>query len=145
MKRAFVDANVILRFLTGQPPEQAEQARRLFEAVEQGRTTLWVKTIVVAEVVWVLESFYGFPKSQIARILQGFLLHEGLRLPDKEGVLQALALYAQYNVDFADALLSVRMQRVGTPALISFDRDFDRLPGVQRFTPDAWQATLASS
>ncbi len=145
MKRAFMDANVILRFLTGQPPEQAEQARRLFEAVEQGQTILWVETIMVAEVEWVLESFYGFPKSQMAQIRQGFLLHKGLRLPDKEGVLQALALYAQYNVDFADALLSVCMQRVGTPALISFDRAFDRLPGVQHYTPDAWRETLASS
>ena len=53
MSRAYVHTNVILRFLTGDPPDLAAQARALFDAVERGEVTLVAGEIVIAEVVWV--------------------------------------------------------------------------------------------
>lgn len=132
---AAVDANVLLRFLVGDPPEMAEQARRLFEAVDRGEIQLVLEEIVVAEVVWVLESFYGHPRGQIAEVLRSLLGHEGVLVDDRAGLLQALTTYADQGIDFADALLATNMQRRGLRELFSFDRDFDRLPAVDRRTP----------
>ena len=56
-------------------------------------------------------------------------------MADEAGVLLALTLYADLNVDFADALLSVRMFKEGVPDLITYDKHFDRLPGVRRVSP----------
>ncbi len=135
MRRAYVDSNVILRFLTGDPPEMAAQAHALFEAVEQGEVTLVLDEIVVAETVWVLQSFYGHPHHDIARVLQELLSHKGLEADDTLGLLAALHLFAEKNVDFADALVAVHMERRGMREIFSFDRHFDRLPGIIRQSP----------
>lgn len=135
MSRAYVDANVILRFLTGDPPDLAEQARGLFDAMERGEITLVIDEIVVAETVWVLQSFYGHPPKDIARVLQEFLIHPGLEAKDKPGLLAALSLFADKNVDFADALVAIHMGQNGVQEIFSFDRHFDRLPGVIRRPP----------
>jgi predicted nucleic-acid-binding protein len=135
MKQAYVDTNVILRFLTGDPADLATQARALFDAVEGGEITLVVDEIVIAETVWVLQSFYGYPPAQVSRVVQQLLTHDGLHMANKPALLAALSLYADKNVDLADALLAVRMQQHGVHDIFSFDRHFDHLPGVVRHTP----------
>jgi predicted nucleic acid-binding protein len=137
MKRIYIDANVILRFLTGDPPEMAAAARALFEAVEQGEISLVIDEIVVAETVWVLKSFYGHLNQEIARTLSELLSHDGLEASDKPGLLTALTLFTEKNVDFADALVAVHMQRQGIQEIFSFDLHFDRIPGFTRRSPGA--------
>ena len=135
MSRAYVDTNVVLRFLTGDPPNLAEQARALFDLVERGEITLVIDEMVIAETVWVLQSFYDYPPKDIARVLQEFLIHPGLEAEDKPGLLAALSLFADKNLDFADALVVVHMRQKGVKEIFSFDRHFDRLPGVIRRPP----------
>ncbi len=135
MRRAFVDANVILRFLTGDPAPMAAQARDLFAAVEQGDLVLVVDEVTIAEVVWVLQSFYGYPAPTVGTVVQELLARAGLEAQDKVGLLTALSLYREKNVGFADALVAVHMERQGVSDVYTFDRHFDRLPGIVRCTP----------
>ena len=135
MRQAYVDTNVILRFLTGDPPDLAAQARALFDAVEQGEVTLIVDEIVVAETVWVLQSFYGYPGDRIARVVQELLSHDGLQADDKPGLLTALTLFADKNIDFADALVATHMGQRGVQDVFSFDHHFNDLAGVIRRSP----------
>jgi predicted nucleic-acid-binding protein len=133
--RAYLDANVILRFLTGEPADMAAQARALFEAVERGEVSLLVDEIVIAEAVWMLHSFYHHPAAEIGRIMQELLSREGFQAEDKPGLLTALSLFAEKNVDFADALVAVHMTRDGVGEIFSFDQHFDRLPNITRRSP----------
>ncbi len=132
MTLAYVDANVILRFLTGDPPEMAAKARALFEVVERGELALRIDGIVVAEAVWVLQSFYRHPAAEIGRALQELLSRDGFQSADKPSLLAALSLFAEKNVDFADALVAAHMGRDDVAEIYSFDHHFDRLPGVRR-------------
>lgn len=134
---AFADANVILRFLVGDPPRLAKRARSLFEAVERGDVRLFIDELVLAEVAWVLRSFYHFDAARIAAVLQTLVAHEGLEVIDRASLLEALTYFADRNVDFVDALLAVRLDRRGVSEIYSFDADFDRLPGVTRLVPGA--------
>ena len=135
MSDGWIDANVILRHLTQDPPEQARRAGALFAAAQQGQLTLRVDTITVAECVWVLGSVYGHRPEQIAHALSDFVLAHGIAADDRDLLLGALDLYASYGVDFADALLAARAARTESAAVYSFDLDFDRLPGVRRIDP----------
>jgi predicted nucleic acid-binding protein len=135
MVRACIDANVIVRLITDEPPLLAEKAEQLFAAVDRGEITLFVAEGTVAEVAWVLKSFYGFPSVEISTILYDFLSHDGLECEDKPGLLMALSLYKEKNVDFIDALLAVRMARQEISKIYSFDTHFDRLPGITRSMP----------
>lgn len=133
MTVAYVDANVLLRFIVGDPPEMAEKAAVLMQAVERGEMTLCVDDIIVAEVVWVLRSFYRHKAQEIATTLLELLSQDGVEVDD--AVLPALALYGNKGVDFVDALLATRMQQRGIGRVFSFDRHFDQISGIERLEP----------
>lgn len=135
MRSIAIDANVIVRFLTGDPPDMAQQALDLFTTAERGGLTLVLDDIVLAEVVWVLTSFYKHAVADVARTLQEFLAHEIVYAEDKALLFEALTLFAEHNVDFADALLAARMRHRGIVEIASFDNHFDRLPGIRRLDP----------
>ncbi len=130
-----MDANLIIRYLTDQPPDQAERAARLFDAVAEGTCVLTLEDVILAEVVWTLGSYYRMSKQDIAAALLEMLAPDGIRNADKEALQLALVLFAQKNLDFADALLAARAIQAGQHELYSFDRDFDRVPGVTRRVP----------
>jgi predicted nucleic acid-binding protein len=68
-------------------------------------------------------------------MLQPLLMLEGLILPDRFIYLRALDLYAQYPVDYEDALSIAHMERRGIREIVSYDRDFDRITEVTRVEP----------
>lgn len=140
MKRAFIDANIIVRYLTDDPWEIAKEVEALFEAAERGEVILMLDEITVAEVVWVLSSFYKASKMVIKESLQSFVANEGVEVTGEKDILLALTLFADLNVDFADALLSVHMVRAGVSDLFTYDKHFDRLPGVNRVSPRGFLA-----
>ena len=135
MERACIDTNVLLRFLTGDPPSLAQQAQTLFAAVDAGHLDLVLEEIVVAEAVWVLESFYGQRPAAISATLLEVLAHPGIVCRDKARLARALVLYADRGVDFADALLAVSVQDSENKVVYSFDRHFDSVEGVIRRIP----------
>jgi len=135
MKRAFVDANLILRYLTKDPPDMAEASLKTFSAAQQGEISLILIPVTVAEVVWVLESFYGYPKDRIAVTITEFLHSDGLEVMDLDILIQALSVYDEKNIDFADALLSASALNRGPNFIYSFDRHFDRIPEISRLEP----------
>ena len=103
-----------------------KRAARLAERAERGEIRLKVLPIVVAEVVWVLSSFYKYSRVQVAEVLLELLIADGVDLQEAEQVLSALKQMAKLNVDFADAYLAEVGRREGE-AVVSFDRDFRRL------------------
>lgn len=127
MTRLWVDANVLLRFLTGEPKELAGKAASLMARAENGEVTLVVSPLVVAEVVWVLKSFYRHSLEDIAGVLVPLMSADGVEVEDRETLTQAIELARDKNVDFVDAALALQAARRGEP-VCSFDGDFKRLP-----------------
>ena len=135
MRRAFADANLILRYLTRDPPDMADASLKTFSAAQHGEICLILIPVTVAEVVWVLESFYGYPKDRISVTMTEFLHSDGLEVMDVDIVIQALSLYDEKNIDFADALLAASALSRGPNFICSFDRHFDRIPEITRLEP----------
>lgn len=135
MKRAFADANLILRYFTKEPPDMAEASLKTFSAAQDGQICLIITPIIVAEVVQVLESFYGYSKEKIAVTIIQFLYSDGLEVMELDILIQALSLYHEKNIDFADAILAVSALNRGPNLIYSFDRHFDRIPGITRCDP----------
>jgi predicted nucleic acid-binding protein len=129
----WVDANVILRFLTGDPPDMAAKAMELMGRVEKGVVGLRVSSLVVAEVVWVLSSFYGHTKRQIYETLYSFLGADGIFVEDHDLLIQSLHDMGEKNVDFVDAYLAA-LANSQKESVCTFDNDFNKL-NVKRVTP----------
>ena len=135
MKKIYIDANVILRYITGDPPAMAKAARKVFLEAQKGKVILKIIPLVIAEVVWVLESYYDYPPGRIAENLINLLLCDGLEADQSSLLTEALLLYQKKNLDFADAILAVTALQKGPPVIYSFDRHFDRIEGVERVDP----------
>jgi uncharacterized protein len=55
-ERLFADTNVFLRYLTNDVPEQADAVEHLLVRVMQGEIILNPNSLVIAEIVWTLDS-----------------------------------------------------------------------------------------
>lgn len=117
---------MLLRFLTDSPPDLAGRAAGLLEEAQRGEVTLRVHPVVVAETVWVLQSFYGYSRDDISGVLIPLLEQPALRVEGARTVVRALEVMAASNVDFVDALLAGTARSRGE-GVASFDRDFRKL------------------
>ena len=119
-----LDANVLLRFITKTPLAMAERARNLLQKGENGEVILIVHTVIVAEVFYVLRSVYKYDAERVAKELELVLESDAVQV-NKEAI-QALKIAAQYNLDYADALL-IGLARASGNTVVSFDKDFKKV------------------
>jgi predicted nucleic acid-binding protein len=130
---AFLDTNVLVRHVTGDPPDLAERATSFLATAEE----LLLPDLILAELTYVLESFYETPRSQVAEILRSVLAFPAIQVVDAELLHRAVEVYDLDRLDFADAYLVASAERTGVAAIVSFDRTIDRIGTVERIEPAA--------
>jgi predicted nucleic acid-binding protein len=128
---AFVDTNVLVRHLTGDPPEQAARATAFLAAADE----LLLADLVVAELVYVLESFYEQPRERVAELARAVIGFPAVRVVDEPVLLRALEVYELDRLDFAEAYLAACAEATGVGRVASFARSLDRLSSVERVEP----------
>lgn len=124
---AFVDTNVLLRFLLGDDPTQSPKAAALFKRASEGKEVLAIEDGVLAETIWVLEKYVKVPRLEIARRLALLLGIAGVQgAGGRRVLLEALATYGRTVCDFVDCLLAARSksrkQKVYTFDVTGFSR-----------------------
>jgi predicted nucleic acid-binding protein len=124
-----LDTNVVIRHLTGDPPAMARRATKFLASA----TDLVLADLILAECVYVLESFYEVPRPRVAELMRAALAMPAISA-DVELLLRALELYEIERLDFAEAYLAARAELTGD-AVASFDKAIDRVPSVDRIVP----------
>lgn len=125
-----LDANVLVRFLTQDEPEQAARAGRVMarlSAEDQG----FVSREALVELVWVLERSYGCTRAEVATALEGLLSAAELEIETGDDVAAALHRYRDEGFGFADLLIAAAARRAGARTLLTFDRKAARMEGVE--------------
>ncbi|MBW8350314.1 PIN domain-containing protein, partial [Bacillus sp. IITD106] len=125
MNKFLVDTNVLVRFIVEDDQSKYNSFINIVDKVDNGEISLIIPTIVIAECCWLLRSFYKFEKQLIKEHLVNVLEVDNID-PEEEVAIEALTLFAEKNVDFADALLSVK-SRKNTPVLTWDKKDFNKL------------------
>lgn len=128
---AFVDTNVLVRHLTGDPPDLAARATRYLGTVDE----LLLPDLILAEVAYVLESFYDAPRTRVATTLRAILAFPAIRVVDADLLQRAVEVYDIDRLDFADAYLVASAERTGVGVIASFDRTIDRVATIRREEP----------
>jgi predicted nucleic acid-binding protein len=133
----FIDANVFIRHLADDHPVHSPASKQLIADIENGRLAVWTTDLVVAEVVWVLtsRSLYGMTRDQVQDTMLPIIELGSLHLEGKRLYRRAFEIYVSKNVDFIDAVHAARIEHLDPPHLLSFDRDYDRIPSVFRIEP----------
>ena len=132
----FIDSNIFLRVIVEEDKKSFSECRDLLQKIEDRKFRGFSSNIVMAEIVWVLSSFYKLKKEKILVGLSGIRNLKGLNLVDKFRFDLALRLYSRFQAKFIDSLIaSIPEISSKTWQVVSYDRDFDKL-GVSRVEPD---------
>lgn len=135
MKTYLLDTNVALRFLLADDRNQSPKAKAIFDLADAGKIRLRLSHVAVAELVWILTSFFDFERARIGATLRGLLLHNGIEAEGLDLLLISLESFSRINADFPDCYAAAVATTSATPVM-SYDRDFRKFAGVTCLTPD---------
>ena len=122
-----LDTNVLVRSLVNDDPRQGARATAVIERAVARDSSVLINTVVLSELIWVLESAYGFARDAIAAVVEQLLTVAELEVEQKDTVWLALADYRTSKADFADCFIGRQNRRLGCDTTVTFDRDLRRL------------------
>jgi uncharacterized protein len=136
IERAFIDTNLFLRYLTNDIPEKADSVEALLQRATAGELVLVTTSLVIAEIVWTLTSFYGLSREPIRDRVLAILNTPGLEIAESDLLIEAATNYAAKNVDFIDAYNVAWMLQQQLSTAYTFDRKhFSRFENIKVKTP----------
>lgn len=135
MALPFLDTNIFLRHLRADHAEHSPKATAYLGRIERGESKVKIAESIIFESVYSLQRSYKQPKAAIRDALLPLIELPGIVLPGKKLWRDVFDLYVRLNLPFVDAYHAVIMKRQKLTKIVSFDRDYDRIPGITRIEP----------
>ncbi|MGQ4614780.1 PIN domain-containing protein [Nocardia sp. R7R-8] len=124
-----LDANVLIRYLTQDDPEQSARANQVIDGLSESKPG-YVTMIVLAEIHWVLRRGYQQDPEAVTDVLLGLLDSSEIVVERADTVRQALRRAAD-GADFADALIQQLGQEAGCELTVTFDHNAGERAGMR--------------
>ncbi len=96
----YIDANVVLRYLLNDNKKYSVISKDIIENNE-----IFIKTEVLAEIVYVLNKTYNVPKDLLKNVLIDLLNNSNINVEAKDIIIESLNIFNEKNIDFIDSLL----------------------------------------
>lgn len=139
MTRCFIDSNIWLRFIlkdNDQYPSCYEFISRAANAVFHPHTS----SLVLLEIDYLLTRTFKVSKSQSCLRLDAIASIPGITIINQTDYQKALQLYRQTKVKFADCLIASQIPQ--NTILVTYDRDFQKIPGITTLNPSQFLQQL---
>ncbi|MFH1769338.1 MAG: PIN domain-containing protein [Parcubacteria group bacterium] len=134
-KAYFIDTNIFLRALINDNARKYTEVVAFLEAVKKGRYKACSSSVVLAEIIWTLLSYYKLSKTDVVKSIEGIVNLNGLTFIENQSSAGALDLYKTHNVKYIDCLIYSGLQKTEKDwVVVSYDTDFDKL-GAERMEP----------
>ncbi len=119
-----LDTNIIVRYLTQDDLNQAEQANKVIaQSIHHGEI-LWINQITLCETIWVLERAYKIAKNEIIAILHMLLQTQELKFEEHDVIWRAVQDYKTcQTVGFVDCLIGRRNESNECKFTYTFDKN----------------------
>ena len=117
-----LDANVLVRYIAQDDPEQSPKAVRLIESLT-AESPGYITVVSIVELVWVLTACYGSTKDEIHEVLETLLRTKELVVAEAAAVWMALRAYRDGKADFPDRLIERLADAAGCAYTATFDRN----------------------
>lgn len=131
-KLPVLDTNIITRFLTSDTPEQAKKVERLLN--QSFPKSLYIPDLIIAEIVYVLLSYYQLSKKEVIEKVNILLDFEKFKT-NKRLLKKTLETFEQYNISFVDAYLCALHLLGKNKFIYSFDKKLEKVKGVNIQSP----------
>jgi predicted nucleic-acid-binding protein len=117
-----LDTNVLVRYLVQDDPVQGAAAAEVIESRCAPETPGRVDHVVLCELVWVLETAYGYSRELVANVVRQILGTAELRVESPDLAWTALRAYESGPADLPDYLIGQRNRAAGCEVTLTFDR-----------------------
>ncbi len=131
----FLETTILVRYLTGDDPQKSHRCERLFKKTESGEETLYITHLVIAETIWVLLSWYKFPKSNVVDGVRRILNTPHVVCDEAPLLLATLDLFESKSISFIDAYHATFLPARNITSFYSYDTDFDQISTITRHEP----------
>ena len=117
-----LDTNVLVRYIVRDDATQASKAAKLIESRCTAESPGVVDVVVLCELVWVLETAYGYGRSVVAQVVRQLLGVAELAVTSSDQAWAALRAYESGRGDFANHLIALRNHEAGCKTTFTFDK-----------------------
>ena len=124
-----LDTNVLVRYLVQDDPQQSRLAADYILTHCTEETPAYIHHVVLCELVWVLESAYGYSKATVVSVLDKLLRTSQFKIEDPQSTWTAFRMYQNGKADFADCLLGATNRLAGCDSTVTFDQAASKLEG----------------
>ena len=128
-KTYFIDTNIFLRALINDDKRKFNDVVEFLEGVKENRFKAHTSSLVLAEIVWTLLSFYKLKKEDVTKSVESIINLNGLTFVESQDSVQAMSLYKKHNVKYIDCLICSSLQK--EQVVVSYDTDFDKLGAIR--------------
>lgn len=130
MAKILLDTNLIIRFLVNDDPEKALRVKKVL--LDPKNTNALLDT-VVAEIIWVLSSYYEQDKFSIVEKIRA-LIHVETVVCNKSLLDRSLTIWQNNNLSFIDSYIIASAEQENLK-IYSYDYKFDKIPTITRLEP----------
>ncbi len=134
MNKVFIDTNTFIYFLNENESVKKQNCTKLFRTIESGKIKPYSSNIVFMELVYVLVKTFKQSKKTAAQILTKLSQMRNFTLIEKTDTKKALFFFGKHNIKFGDCLIATQIPSEST--LITYDKDFQKISGVNSMTPE---------
>lgn len=120
-----IDTNILIRFLRADDKKLSAKAKEIFSKASEGKIKIYLDEVIVAEIIWLLSSFYKQKRIKIASQLQELISQDWIVNPRKKLILAALSIYSNTNLHYVDSWLWWVNNSIGGK-LATFDKDLQK-------------------
>ena len=120
--RAVIDTNLLVRYLTEDDPDKAQLVEALLIKAGKGEIKIVIPSVIIAELIWVLESYYKMETGEISQLVGSILNTPGIDTQDKNILREALKIYENKGTDFVDAWIVEFARERNIKTIYTFDK-----------------------
>lgn len=126
MKHYIIDTNALLRFFLNDIPEQQKEVENLFKQSQKHNITILVPQIVIFELHFILDKYYGIEKNKIIELLETLISANYLQIESGNLFIGALNIYKSASISFVDSFL-LSKSRAEKSGIYTFDQKLIKL------------------
>jgi len=123
----FLDTNIFLRYFEQEDVESAIKSGEIFKKLINGEITCFTNSMVIVEIIWVLEKYYKWEKEEVCENIELILSTPNIRIKERNILKSAIRVYNDINIDFIDAYNYSYIKANNTSEIYSYDKHYDRL------------------
>jgi predicted nucleic-acid-binding protein len=123
----FLDTNIFLRYFEQKDSDKSDKSEELFHKIISGGLTCFTNTMVIGEIIWVLEKYYGWDRQEVCDNIEFILNTPNIKIKERIILRSAITIYGKFGIDFIDCYNYAYIRANNSAVIYSYDLHFDKL------------------